>query len=227
MTDLTDGIDSVDLNDKKVEIQTFDRYKGRKNITDRIAIISSALLRAKIHYHHTKKKTIKCLSRGTEKAICCQVLGEPDQRFGMLIFHYLTDENGDLLVPEKLSGKVKLWIVSESRYAELSTIHKEFPLLDGGKTAEQKDLLIKCTEEAFQKMVFTPCREALWKKKELWYESLKGKETKAKQKLISFLGQTVPDSELHEILDIPVPRSVTQTLTSDDFNIDDIVSGGT
>lgn len=204
MTQETPGMDTVSLNDKRVDIQTYDRYKGRKNVTDRIAILSSTLIRARVHYNDAKKKSYKCLSTPEQQKICCKTSGEPDQKFGLIIFQYLTDEKGDMLTDEKLSGKVKLWVVSDSRYSELSQIHKEFPLLDAGLGQPQFDMLIKCTEEQYQRMTFTPCNSAFWKKKPDWYAAIKQKEEKAKPRLVKAMGNDLTEVEIMELLEVDV-----------------------
>lgn len=203
------GLDQVSLNDKSVEIQTYDRYKGRKGVVDRLAILSSTLLRTRTHYLEKKKKSFKCISTASTQGVCCKHIGEPDQKFGLVGFQYLTDETGSMLTDEKLTGKVKLWVVSESRYSELSQIHKEFPLLDGGFGTPQFDLMIKCTEEQYQKMTFTPCREAFWKKKKEWYDALKAKESKARLKLIKAMGTDLSSLEIMELLEIDSGNPMT------------------
>lgn len=217
-------VDSVGLNDKSVDIQTYDRYKGRKGVTDRIAIISASLIRARVHYHDAKKKSFKCLSTSEKQAACCKAMGEPDQKFGLVIFQYLTDENGNQLTEEKLSGKLKLWVVSDSRYSELSQIHKEFPLLDGGLPNPQFDMTIKCTEEQYQRMTFTPCREAFWKKKEDWYNAIKLKEAKARPRLIKAMGSDLTELEVMDLLEIDTsPAHSPSAAGSGEIDVGDIL----
>lgn len=225
MSELEKGMDSVTLGDSRVDIQTFDRYKGRKGITDRIAILSATLLRSRTHYHEKGKqgKTFKCLSTPQKQAVCCQHKGDPDQKFGLVLFQYLTDESGSLLTEEKLSGKVKLWVVSETRYSELSTIHKEFPLLNGGFQAPQVDLMVKCTEENFQRMTFTPCQKAFWKTKESWFDAMVAKEAKARAKLGKVMGADLSENEILELLEVDVANPITSGGGGVEIDIDDVL----
>lgn len=225
MTDQTPGMDTVTLGDKNVDIQTYDRYKGRKNVTDRIAILSATLIRARVHYHDKKKKSFKCLSTPERQAACCKHMGDPDQKFGLIIFQYLTDENGNMLTEEKLSGKVKLWVVSDSRYSELSQIHKEFPLLDGGLAAPQFDMMIKCTEEQYQRMTFTPCNSAFWKKKEEWYNAIKAKEAKARPRLVKAMGNDLTELEILELLEVDAGNPMSSpSAGAGDIDLGDVLS---
>lgn len=212
---LPDGGDQVGLDDPKVEILTLDRYKGRLNQTDRLALLSVSLLRVRTHYHEKfaagKKtgKTFRCLSTPEKQGVCCQHIGEPDQKFGMVLFQYLTDANGKLLTDEKLAGKLKIWIVSETRYSELSNIHREFPLMATAFGQPQFDLQVKCTEEAFQRMQFTPCREAFWKKKQSWFDALHAKEIKARAKLSKVIAAEMTEAEILSFLEIDTPNPVS------------------
>lgn len=219
---LEQELDQVSLNDKRVDIQTFDRYKGRKNVTDRIAILSTTLVRARTHYVEAKKKTVRCHSTPQKQAICCKHLGEPEQKFGLVLFQYTTDDSGAMLTDERLSGKIKLWVISESRYAELSQIHREFPLLDSGYGEAQMDLLMKCTEEQWQRLTFTPCRDAFFKKKKEWYDALKLKEAKAKAKLGKAMGNELTELELMELLEVAPTHSPSKG-QGGDVNIGDDV----
>lgn len=222
MAEMESGLDQVTLGDKKVDIQTYDRYKGRKNVTDRIAVLSSTLIRGRIHFHDAKKKSFKCLSTAQHQAVCCKHMGEPDQKFGLIIFQYLTDETGSLLTDEKCTGKIKLWIVSESRYAELSQIHKEFPLLDAGFGESQVDLTMKCTEEQYQRMTFTPCREAFWKKKKEWYDALKLKEEKARSRLVKAMGNDLSELEILDLLEVDAGRG-SHSPSMGDIDVGDVL----
>lgn len=203
--------DNVTLGDSRVDIQTFDRYKGRKGATDRFAILSTTLIRTRTHYHEKGKtsKTFKCLSTPGKLAACCTHKGDPDQKFGLVLFQYLTDEKGALLTDEKLTGKVKLWVVSETRYLELSAIHKEFPLLAGAFGDAQVDLMATCTEEKFQRMTFTPCNKAFWKTKEAWYDAMMSKEAKARAKLAKVMGLEMSENEILEFLEVDAPNPFT------------------
>lgn len=229
-TPLEAGLDSVALGDKSVDIQTFDRYKGRKNVTDRVAILSATLLRSRTHYHEKGKsgKTFKCITTAAKQGVCCKHMGDPDQKFGLVLFQYLTDEQGAMLTDEKLSGKVKLWVVSETRYSELATIHKEFPLMNAGFTEPQVDLMVKCTEEQFQRMSFTPCNKAFWKQKQSWFDAMIAKEAKARARLAKVMGADLSELEIMELLEVdggnPVTGGAGSTGDSLEIDVNDILS---
>lgn len=227
MEQLHQEMDQVGLDDKRVDIQSYDRYKGRKGVTDRIALISPVLLRVRVHYNRVKKKTFQCLSTPTLQQVCCTVMQDPEQRFGVVLFHYTTDADGNLLVEDKLTGKVKLWIWSESRYSELSQVHRQFPLLAVDFASPQMDLMCKCTEEGFQKMVFTPCRDAFWKKKKEWYDFLMKKEGKAKPRLQKAMGVTLTLEEVKALLEIDAPVSANPSAGDVALDINDILDTGT
>lgn len=215
--------EQVTFGDKAVETSTFDRYKGVKGRTDRIAILSAKLLRGNRYYHERKKTSFRAPENEEVLALCKAQLGEPEQRFALTLFHYNTDEDGNLLDDAKCSGKVKIWQISESRYEELSGLAKEWPLLDGGAEASQHDLIIKCTEEQYQRMSFKPTKDAHWKKKEAWYNALKSKEQAAQKRLRESIGRTLSDQEILDLLGVSPQSATGGTQNASDIDLSDVL----
>jgi len=214
--------DEVTLGDKNVETAQFDRYKGRKGVTDRIAVLSATLMRTWSYYH--ENTMFRAPKDPPTLEHCKAALGEPQQRFGMVLFHYSTDDTGSMLVPEKCKGKVRLWAISEARYEELSGLHRNWPLLDGGFSEKQHDISIKCTEEQYQRMTFTPTPDAHWKSKEAWYKALKEKEAKAREKLKLAMGRQLEDSAIMELLGASTAAPTTGgTENQADVDLSDIL----
>lgn len=224
MTDATTHEDQVALGDKTVELAQYDRYKGVKDRTDRIAILSSTLMRGWRCYYAPKKRSFRAPTNKELLDKVTALLGPPEQRFALTVFQYLTDDDGNLLDETKCQGKVKIWVVSESRYGELSALAKEWPLMDAGQTAVQHDLKIKCTEEQYQRMIFSATKTAHWKTKLPWYVALKAKEVAAGPKLKLALGKRLPDHEIMEILGTaPSTPPTGGPRTSADIDLGDVL----
>jgi len=217
------GTDEVTLGDKNVETSQFDRYKGAKGRTDRIAILSATLIRGYRHYHPGKSRSFRAPDTPEIAALVTEELGPPEQRFALTLFHYLTDNDGNLIDPTKCQGRVKTWAISEARYEELSNLHRSWPLLDLGWGSGQHDMLLACTEEQYQRMNFTPCPEAHWKKKESWYKALKEKEISAQPKVKMTLGRKMSDTEIMEMLGTALPSQTGGTDNAGDVDLSDIV----
>jgi len=223
---MNEELDQVGLADKRVETSQYDRYKGRKDNTDRLAFLSTTLQRVRTHFCNAngQRNIFQCLSTKEKRAVCCEVLGEPGQRFGMVVFRYATDEHGELTDSAKCQGKLLYWAVSESRYEELSSIHRSWPLLDAGKREKQYDLTIKCTEESWQRMTFTPTPEAHWKRKPEWYDALKGKEEAARQKLKMVMGKKLNEQEVKDLVGAGEPvSSHPPTQATDDIDLSNAI----
>lgn len=212
--------DEVVLGDKNVETSSYDRFKGQAGETYRLAFLSKTLTRGMVHYFNNRG--YRCLSTPEKQAICCEHMGSAQQKFGLTLFQYTTDGAGDVVDPAKLQGKIKFWLITEARYEELTAIHKRWPLLDVGFTEKQCDLIAKCTENQFQKMGFTPCPDAHWKKNEEWYKQLKVKEAKAKEKLNSLFGRRSNDEELRVVLGISTGAGKPPT-QGVDIDLSDVV----
>jgi hypothetical protein len=233
MNDQVKQEDTVSFGDKRVEINTVERYKGRRNVTDRLGIISGGLLRAYTYFYEGQggKKTVfrvRPKAEGGRPATNPEtlryvegILGAPTQRFGMLLFHYQTDDKGELIEPEKLKGKIKTWVVSETRYAELDDLNRQYPLLCDGLDGKQHDFLAKCTEDKYQKITFLPLPTAHWKSNQKWFDALKARELKAKEKLRMALGYELKD---HEILALLGGGAVaTEGDIAGDIDLSDII----
>jgi len=217
--------DQVGLADKNVETAQFERYKGRKDQTDRVGILSSTLTRVWSYWYEGGGKRTQFRAPTDEATIALvkEQLGEPDQRFGFVVFHYRTDEKGALFETEKCQGRPKLWIISEARYEEMSNIHRQWPLMDTGFAETQHDMLIRCTEENWQRMNFTPCPEAHWKKKEAWHKALKGKENLAQQALKKALGRNLSPEEIVALLGASTAGITGSTGNAGDVDLGDVV----
>jgi hypothetical protein len=215
--------DQVTLADKNVETSQFDRYKGSKGRTDRLALLSTVLIRGWRCYEPKKKKSFRAPTNKDILALVTKQIGPPEQRFGLVLFQYLTDESGNLIDATKCSGKVKVWAISEARYEELSNMHKSWPLLDSGFEAPQHDLMAACTEDQYQRFTFSPLPESHWKKKEGWYKALKLKEQAAQPKVKMALGKILSDTEIMEVLGATMPSQTGGTDKAGDVDLSDII----
>jgi len=218
-------IDDVSLADKKVQTSQFERYAGRKGQVDRIGILSTNLARTYRYFYDGggRKMSFRAPKSEETLALCRQHLGEPEQRFGMILFHYRTDLEGVLLDTEKCQGRPKLWAISEARYEELSNIHRQWPLLDAGWGETQHDLLIRCSEEKYQRMTFTPVPEAHWKKKEAWFNALKKQELRAADRLKLALGRPMSDKEIMELFSASSAAPTGDSAHSGDLDLGDVL----
>jgi len=189
------------FGDPQVQLTTLDKYKGRKNCIDRLAFVGRNLMRGNSHFFNNKK--FRCLTESAERpGICCERLGGPSQQFVIPVFKYVTDPQGNIANPDKCQGQLQMWILSETKYKELSTLHKQWPLLDDGFGARQHDLLINCTEEQYQKMSFVPANTAHWKSKESWHKTIVQRAMNAKSRISDALGRKCSEQEVKELLGI-------------------------
>ncbi len=202
-----ENLDTVDdFLDESVVISTFPKYAGTGNVTDRVSIITKRgqICRAFVHFY--REKGFVCLTKkGEEKAICCDKLGAPDQKFGVVIFQYHTDQTGALADPTKCKGAVKLWMFSEKKWEDLKAVAREFPLLDSGPGAEQVDIQIACEDTKWQKMKMTPTKAAHWKSNPEWYKTVSDLADQGHQKLLKAIGRVQDLDGVKEILGVQVP----------------------
>jgi hypothetical protein len=131
----------------------YDKYKGKKNQTDRVAIVytdpKAMFAGSKIHF---KDRFFLC-----KKGKCCEALGPAKWRVGAVLIKYSTDRNG---MPKKpFEYSLYPWIFSEQTYIKLKNTNSEFPLAT-------HDIKISCTNEEYQHLDIIPCNESIWTAKD-------------------------------------------------------------
>lgn len=192
---------AVGFRDPSVEFSFLEKYKGHVGQKDRVAIVSQSLVRGFTHYVNQKK--FICLSDGSETPrICCQTLNAPHQYFAALVWHYTTDPEANPISKEKpYLGKLKVWVLPESKYQELGSLDGQWPLTDRGWGKPQHDIIVTTTENTFQKMTFVPTPDAIWKVSgEALYKKIAEKAAQSKPQAVKALGAKLTEQEVMALL---------------------------
>jgi hypothetical protein len=131
----------------------WEKYKGKKNEVHRAGIVftdpKALFAGAKIHY---KDRFFLC-----KHGVCCDKLGSPKYRIGCVLIKYSTDKSGVLNKP--LDYTIYPWLFSEPNFLKLKTLNNEFPLTT-------HDVTISCSNEEYQHLDITPCKESVWHMRE-------------------------------------------------------------
>lgn len=163
-------------DDKKVITGgRMERYKGKKNHTDRISLVwfykddqgnyrmgEGDTPKFKMALYHYAPGLGYIASKGEYTT---QKFGPPKRRIGTILVRYTTDRNGSLKKDSEgkhiLDFEVLEWQFGEDKYRLLATIHEEFPLTT-------HDIKATCTDDQFQKLSFTACNgQALWQRSDV------------------------------------------------------------
>lgn len=224
-TDTTGTV--VSMGDKRIVSTQFEKYKGRKGQTDRLALISPQLHLGKIYFHESMGKrwlfhAPDAKSDPKLAELCMEKLGAPMQRLGVVVFHYRA-EDGVVEDKEKCAGTVKVWILSESKYRELEKLNKEWPLMDHGQTEAQSDIILSCTEEQYQRMTITPTKEAHWKSKPEWYSHLNTRQKEAFAALPKIMGRQLDGDEIMEMFGMSDSAVTNPTGGSGEINLNEVL----
>jgi len=151
---MSDQIEVFGFEKEEIKDGMYEKYKGKKGQTDRIAIIytdpKAMFAGSQIHY---KDKFFLC-----KKGKCCEVLGPPKWRMGSVVIKYYTDKLGNLKKP--FAYELYPWIFSERTFLKLKNTNSEFSLAS-------HDIKVSCTNEEFQHLDITPCNESIWTAKEV------------------------------------------------------------
>lgn len=150
------------LNNGRLE-----RYKGKENQTDRIALIWFYKNPETGEYELGDDATPKFAKSRCHYApglgyikpqgeYTTQKFGAPKIRLGTYVLKYRTDRSGKPQPP--LEYEIMEWQFGSSKFEELASINEEFPLT-------KHDLKVNCNGEQYQKLTFTACSgEALWRR---------------------------------------------------------------
>lgn len=164
------NVTQTSLDDESVSKSDIEMYKGRRGVTDRIALIEPGhISQARVHFIPTPQGAqagkfsgyLICNSEfatnsggdvPVKLAPCCEKLDVSRKRFGGLVCQFNTDTKGNVLKPFGFS--LRLWRFNVDTFVSLRQLHKEWNL-------KEHDLLVTCTDEVYQKNTFTICRESI------------------------------------------------------------------
>ena len=181
-----------------VQTATYPKYQGIQGQTDRIAVLSMKLRRSYTYYVDDAKCRFRVDHNPPEWIT--KKLGQPEQKFALVFFKYATDEDGEIMTPDKLKGKVCIWVFSETKFDQIKAKFLRYPLMNGQE--DQVDMLINCTDSQWQKLDFDVCDSAHWRSKPEWVEALDAKVGDALNRADYFLGARKTDAEIKAMLGI-------------------------
>lgn len=180
-------IETFAFDNEEIRSGMYDRYKGTKGTTDRLAIVyqdpKAMFAGVKCHY---KDRYFVC-----KKGICCEKLGAPKWRVGAVIVKYATDKQG--MIKKPFGYELMPWSFGEQTYVKLKNVNSEFPLAS-------HDIKVSCTNDEYQHLDITPCNEVIWTAK----EELKGEVLEAAKPIWDFVKKTLASElsieEIRELL---------------------------
>lgn len=202
-----------------VQTSTFPKYQGIQGQTDRLAVLSSKLMRSYSYYVEEANTRFRVDQNPPEWLT--KKLGPPEQKFALIFFRYTTDEDGEILTPDKLKGKVCIWIFSETKFDQVKDRFKRYPLMNGQEG--QVDLRIGCTDSQWQKMDFDVESDAHWRSKPDWIEALNAKVEDARKRADFFLGARKSEDEIKQILGIMTGSSPAGA-SDEDVDLGDVIA---
>jgi hypothetical protein len=197
----------------EVQTSTFPKYQGVQGQTDRVAVLSKKLMRSYSYYVDDAKVRFR-VDRNPPSWITDK-LGQPEQKFALVFFKYATGEDGEILTPDSLKGKVCIWVFSEVKFDQIKAKFQRYPLMNGQEN--QKDLRITCTDSQWQKLDFDVEDDAHWRKNPKWVEALEAKLEDARKRSDYFLGARKSEDEIRAILGV---ASGSSPATAADADVD-------
>jgi len=230
--------ETVEIGDEAAAARTqVDFYKGRKNITDRLAVLDLKRIQAaRRHFHDATKGPVICRSsfrrtttQGpdgktlynevmTKKEGCCEMLGESSKKFASPVVVYATDPKGAFRKP--FSFELKIWVFGAKIFQTLQEVHKEHDLAT-------HDVKVTCTEEQYQNMTIVPCAEAMVAHAKFQAEygvALKNWLDAVHSELRRAIGRDVPDDEIRKLIgEAPTGAAVAASGPLPGASLDDLL----
>lgn len=192
MSDIISASEEVGFDDNTVNSFQFEKYKGKKGQTDRLAVVyckdgKPVVRKAWTHF-------VEGVGYVIANDYSRSRFGEPQLRFATVVGQYATDKFGKIQQPfNESSVTVKFFIFGVKKYDLLRKANEEFPL-------DKHDLLVSCQEDKFQQLGFQSCKEAAWKLK----PDVQKAVTAQVEKLVSYLegqlGQKLTAEQIKEKL---------------------------
>jgi len=201
-------IETFAFDNEDIKGGLYDKYKGVQNEVHRTGIVytdpKALFAGSKIHY---KKRFFRC-----KNGICCEKLGPSKWRMGAVLIKYGTDKMGGVKKP--FSYELYPWLFSEQTYIKLKNVNSEYPLAN-------HDIKISCTNEKYQHLDITPCKESIWTSKE---ELKKQVLIEAKPIWESIKKSIAEDLSTEEIKDLLEMSSGTGTDPSTKIDLDSVLN---
>jgi len=199
------GYEEIGFDDESISTERVEKYKGRKNYTDRIGFVfPKRIKKVKVHY---KDKYITC-----NGGLCCDKMGPSQWRLGTTIVQYRTDKNGKLEKP--FGYTIKHLIFSGKKFEELRFV-------DGDNhNFLTKDLKILCVEEGYQQLKYSVCDDSVWQKDDRLKAQIM-KEAEEAHKHI-YLSSNISNDDLREMFGMEAQGTSTVEPT-DDNQFDDML----
>lgn len=210
----------LDFGDITVKPKFKEKYKGVPGEKHRIAIIwpkdqSASKGPFVMRNTHFSEKYFVC-----KDGVCCEKLGPAKTRLACLIVKYKTKKDGTLIKKEgdatPFDFEVMEWVFTDKKFGQLKTLHNEWDL-------KSHDIMVTCEgSEQFQDLDFTPCKEAVWKLKPEYMETVYKESESIRDHLPRSLGQDLPVDEIKALLGVGTPQA-SEVITSE-AALNDILS---
>lgn len=236
---------SIGFNDPNVPSDNFPTYKPTAGRTDRLCILNGGqqIVYEHVHFDQTLKFVVCNSKRDDEtsavisESVCCANLDRADQRFGIVVFHYDADTEGDIINPNKCSGQVKIFTLTNNRYQTLGKIQKSRNIVRAPFGDPQYDILIDTPATDKNRPVFRAADECHIHTNQDWYKRILEVQGEAALETIpNRMGQRLTDAEIREKLGIrssddvlPDYDDIAEDPATDDsnpFDVDLDLDGG-
>lgn len=146
-----DGLDVAVVGETGISSSIFpiERALFSSKNKQMISIITSKVIVVKTHYSQDVGKAL------CDKGACCKYMGLPSLRYVYPVVSYNCDKTGK---PISKDIELKMIVLGKDAYESIKTIH------DLNGNIADLDIVVTCTDDQYQKCIYTPAGPSRWKK---------------------------------------------------------------
>lgn len=155
---MQDGAEVVSWDDQTIQAPSgasgrkMERFKPKQGPTYRVLILDQPV---RVYQHYKKDfGYLRCLKSLGKECAFCNAGEKAAEKFGVNVLVYPDGASAPMLTD--VNTKVQVWMFGPKIFSELRNIKGEWGPLSN------YDLKISCTNEQYQHLAITPCREALY-----------------------------------------------------------------
>ena len=145
------------------DFRKLDRFRGKQGQTYRFAIVDENPIKVQQHYHRGGFGYLRCIRPLQMKCAACEAGDKSNPRLGVNIIMYpsayldgVPEVDGKPGVFDASGVKVLAFFFGSSAFVDLRNIRSEWGDL------RKHDLKVQCTNEQYQHLSFTVCKDALY-----------------------------------------------------------------
>lgn len=193
--------------DDDIKLNKLDKLKMKTGESVRVGFAlcneqgAPRLQQASVFFDDSTKKAFRATTNQELNTAVAKKLGkQPAIKFGTIVCMYNVDQYDQLL---DASYELKAFVFSGSKFPQIKTIHKQFPL-------SQYDLIIRCEEAQYQNLSFSPANAKYLDQFPNKQQIIEEANLLFEETLPNIIGYNMPEDKIKELIFNSAPQPMAQ-----------------